>query len=46
MSWEKVSRGQDDDYTTGWLLDFGYFNNNKKKNKYRLIAADLSRKKP
>ena len=30
MSWEKVSRGQDDDYTTGWLLDFGYFKKKKK----------------
>ena len=32
---KKVSTGQDDDYTTGCLLDFAYF----KKN-YRLIAAD------
>ena len=37
----KVSSGQGDDYTTGSLLDFAYF---KKKN-YRLIAADLSKKK-
>ena len=36
----KVSTGQDDDYTTGCLLDFAYF----KKN-YRLIAADLSKQK-
>ena len=37
----KVSAGQDDDYTTGCLLDFANF---KKKN-YRLIAADLSKQK-
>ena len=36
----KVSTGQDDDYTTGCLLDFACF----KKN-YRLITADLSKKK-
>ena len=31
----KISTGQSDDYTTGCLLDFAYFENN-----YRLIAAD------
>ena len=36
----KVSTGQGDDYTTGCLLDFLYFENN-----YRLIAADLSKQK-
>ena len=36
----KISIGQEDDYTTGGLLDFAYF----KKN-YRLIAADLSKQK-
>ena len=36
----KISTGQGDDYTTGYLLDFVYF----KKN-YRLIAADLSKQK-
>ena len=36
----KVSTGQGDDYTTGCLLYFAYFENN-----YRLIAADLSKKK-
>ena len=36
----KVSAGQDDDYTTGFLLDFAYFKNN-----CRLIAADLSQQK-
>ena len=36
----KVSTGQSDDYTTGCLLDFAYFEKN-----YRLIAADLSRQK-
>ena len=34
----KVSTGQGDDYTTGCLLDFAYF-----ENSYRLIAADLSK---
>ena len=36
----KISAGQDDDYTTGCLLDFAYFKNN-----CRLIAADLSQQK-
>ena len=34
----KTSTGQGDDYTTGCLLDFSYFERN-----YRLIAADLSK---
>ena len=34
----KVSTGQGDEYTTGCLLDFAYFEKN-----YRLIAADLSK---
>ena len=34
------STGQGDDYTTGCLLDFAYFEKN-----YRLIAADLSKQK-
>ena len=36
----KISTGQGDDYITGCLLDFAYF-----EKKYRLIAADLSRQK-
>ena len=36
----KTSTGQDDDYTTGCLLDFAYFEKN-----YRLIAADISKQK-
>ena len=36
----KISRGQGDDYTTGFLLDYSYFENN-----YRLIAADLIKPK-
>ena len=36
----KISTGQDDDYTTGCLLDFAYF-----EKIYRLIAADLSKQK-
>ena len=36
----KISTGQGDDYTTGSLLDFAYFENN-----YRIIAADLSKQK-
>ena len=34
----KVSTGQNDDYTTGCLLDYVYFKDN-----YRLIAVDLSK---
>ena len=34
----KISTGQGDDYTTGCLLDFAYFEKN-----YRLIAIDLSK---
>ena len=37
----KISIGQGDDYTAGCLLDFAYFEKN-----YRIIAADLSKKKP
>ena len=36
----KVSTGQGDDYATGCLLDFAYFEKN-----YRLIAGDLSKEK-
>ena len=36
----KISTGQSDDYTTGCLLEFAYFEKN-----YRLIAADLSKQK-
>ena len=36
----KVSTGQGDDYTTGCLLNFSYFETN-----YGLIAADLSKQK-
>ena len=36
----KVSTGQGDDYTTGCLKDFSYF-----EKKYRLIAVDLSKQK-
>ena len=36
----KVLTGQGDDYTTGCLLDFSYFEKN-----YRLIAVDLSKQK-
>ena len=34
----KISTGQGDDYATGCLLDFAYFEKN-----YRLIAVDLSK---
>ena len=37
----KISTGQSDDYTTGCLLDFAYFEKN-----YKLIAVDLSKQKP
>ena len=36
----KISTGQGDDYTTGCLLDFAYFEKN-----YRLITVDLSKQK-
>ena len=36
----KISTGRGDDYTTGCLLDFAYFEKN-----YRLIEADLSKQK-
>ena len=36
----KISTGQGDDYTTGCLLDFAYFEKN-----YRLIAVDLNKQK-
>ena len=36
----KISTRQGDDYTTGCLLDFAYFENN-----YRLLASDLSKQK-
>ena len=36
----KVSTGQGDDYTTGYLLDLSYFRDN-----CRLIAVDLSKQK-
>ena len=36
----KISIGQGDDYTTGCLLNFSYFEKN-----YKLIAADLSKQK-
>ena len=35
-----VSIGQGDDYTTGCLLDYAYFNDN-----YRIIAVDLNKEK-
>ena len=37
----KISTGKSDEYTTGCLLDFAYFEKN-----YRLIAADLRKQKP
>ena len=36
----KISTGQGDDYTTGFLLDFAYF-----KDHFRLIAVNLSKQK-
>ena len=36
----EISTEQGDDYTTGWLLDFSYFEKN-----YRLIVVDLSKQK-
>ena len=34
----KTTTGQDDDYTTGCLLDYAYFKDN-----YRLISVDLNK---
>ena len=34
----KIATGQEDDYTTGCLLDYSYF-----KNHYKMIAIDLSK---
>ena len=36
----KVSTGQSDDYKTGCLLDFAYFNKN-----YKLTATELTKQK-
>ena len=36
----KISTGKGDDYTTGCLLDFAYF-----EKKYKIIAEDLSKQK-
>ena len=35
----KAATGQGDDYTTGCLLDYGYFDKN-----YKLTAADVANK--
>ena len=35
---KKIATGQGDDYTTGCLLDYSYFNKN-----YKMIAIDLSK---
>ena len=35
-----MSKGQGDDYTAGYLLDYAYFTDND-----RLIAVDLSKQK-
>ena len=37
---KKVMIGKGEDYTTGSLLDFNYFNKH-----YKLVAADLSKQK-
>ena len=34
----KITTGQGDDYSTGFLLDYNYFNNY-----YKIIALDLSK---
>ena len=36
----KIATGQVDDYTTGCLLDYSYFNEN-----YEMIAIDFSKQK-
>ena len=40
MKSEKFQKGKGDDYTTGYLLHYGYFKDN-----YRLLAVDLSKQK-
>ena len=35
---EKIATGERDDYTTGCLLDYSYFQNH-----YKMIAIDLSK---
>ena len=35
---QKITTGQGDDYTTGCLLDYNYFNNY-----YKMISIDLSK---
>ena len=35
---QKIAKGQGDDYTTGCLLDYNYFNKH-----YKMIAIDLSK---
>ena len=37
---QKIATGQGDDYTTGCLLDYNYFNKD-----YKMIAIDLSKQK-
>ena len=36
---QKIATGQGDDYTTGCLLNYNYFNNFN--NYYKMIAIDL-----
>ena len=38
ITFEKIAIGQGDDYTTGCLLDYNYFNKH-----YKMIAIDLSK---
>ena len=40
MKLERYQQGKGDDYTTGCLLDFAYFEKN-----YKIIVVDLSNKK-
>ena len=35
---QKIATGQEDDYSTGCILDYNYFNNY-----YKMIAIDLSK---
>ena len=36
--YENITKGQEDHYTTGWLLDYPYF-----KDSYKMIAVNLSK---
>ena len=42
----KIATGQGDDYTTGCLLDYNYFNNYYKMTQYNALIIKLSNSQP